>query len=76
MKEAGADVHDIRQQQNVLNETLMMLPDCTKRLQGTLEHTYEAVDNYGREVGDDCEQLAAAKAAIEAAQEALGDEAE
>ena len=43
MKAAGADAHDIKQQQNVLGETLMMIPDCTTRLRGTLEHTEDTI---------------------------------
>ncbi|XP_021671352.2 tubulin-folding cofactor A isoform X2 [Hevea brasiliensis] len=46
MKEKGADPYDLKQQENVLAESRMMIPDCHKRLEvaladlkGTLELT-------------------------------------
>ncbi|CAI5519460.1 unnamed protein product [Closterium sp. Naga37s-1] len=33
MKASGADSHDIKQQENVLAESRMMVPDCRKRLE-------------------------------------------
>ncbi|GAB4858060.1 hypothetical protein Ancab_015962 [Ancistrocladus abbreviatus] len=36
MKEKGADPYDLRQQENVLAESRMMIPDCQKRLESTL----------------------------------------
>ncbi|KAM3265470.1 Tubulin-folding cofactor A [Capsicum annuum] len=37
MKEKGADPHDLKQQENVLAESRMMVPDCHKRLEAALE---------------------------------------
>ncbi|KMZ58484.1 Tubulin-specific chaperone A [Zostera marina] len=37
MKERGADPYDLKQQENVLAESRMMIPDCRKRLVGALE---------------------------------------
>ncbi|XP_055817966.1 tubulin-folding cofactor A isoform X2 [Solanum dulcamara] len=37
MKEKGADPYDLKQQENVLAESRMMVPDCRKRLEGALE---------------------------------------
>ncbi|KAL5101233.1 hypothetical protein RYX36_005560 [Vicia faba] len=37
MKDKGADPYDIKQQENVLAESRMMVPDCRKRLEATLE---------------------------------------
>ncbi|XP_057857492.1 tubulin-folding cofactor A [Cryptomeria japonica] len=36
MKEKGADPYDLKQQENVLAESRMMLPDCRKRLESAL----------------------------------------
>ncbi|XP_008808233.3 uncharacterized protein LOC103720351 [Phoenix dactylifera] len=36
MKEKGADPHDLKQQENVLAESRMMVPDCYKRLEAAL----------------------------------------
>ncbi|CAK8538884.1 unnamed protein product [Lathyrus sativus] len=37
MKDKGADPYDIKQQENVLAESRMMLPDSRKRLEAALE---------------------------------------
>ncbi|KAM7280091.1 hypothetical protein ACFE04_007225 [Oxalis oulophora] len=36
MKDNGADPYDLKQQENVLAESRMMIPDCHKRLQASL----------------------------------------
>ncbi|XP_058086912.1 tubulin-folding cofactor A-like isoform X1 [Magnolia sinica] len=36
MKEKGADPYDLKQQENVLAESRMMVPDCHKRLEASL----------------------------------------
>ncbi|XP_039123045.1 tubulin-folding cofactor A [Dioscorea cayenensis subsp. rotundata] len=36
MKEKGADLYDLKQQENVLAESRMMIPDCRKRLESSL----------------------------------------
>ncbi|XP_027094568.2 tubulin-folding cofactor A [Coffea arabica] len=36
MKDKGADPYDIKQQENVLAESRMMIPDCHKRLEAAL----------------------------------------
>ncbi|XP_022959143.1 tubulin-folding cofactor A [Cucurbita moschata] len=36
MKEKGADPYDLKQQENVLAESRMMVPDCHKRLEAAL----------------------------------------
>ncbi|KAK9911392.1 hypothetical protein M0R45_035308 [Rubus argutus] len=36
MKEKGADRYDLKQQENVLAESRMMIPDCRKRLEASL----------------------------------------
>ncbi|AET00692.1 tubulin-folding cofactor A [Medicago truncatula] len=37
MKNKGADPYDLKQQENVLGESRMMIPDCRKRLEAALE---------------------------------------
>ncbi|XP_057441072.1 tubulin-folding cofactor A [Lotus japonicus] len=37
MKNRGADPYDLKQQENVLAESRMMIPDCRKRLEVALE---------------------------------------
>ncbi|KAK2431842.1 tubulin-folding cofactor A [Trifolium repens] len=37
MKDKGADPYDLKQQENVLAESRMMIPDCRKRLEAALE---------------------------------------
>ncbi|KAL8208211.1 hypothetical protein R6Q57_007623 [Mikania cordata] len=36
MKEKGAGPYDLKQQENVLAESRMMIPDCRKRLESSL----------------------------------------
>ncbi|MFS7897447.1 putative tubulin binding cofactor A [Helianthus anomalus] len=36
MKEKGVDPYDLKQQENVLAESRMMIPDCCKRLESSL----------------------------------------
>ncbi|KAL2478030.1 Tubulin-folding cofactor A [Forsythia ovata] len=36
MKAKGVDPYDLKQQENVLAESRMMIPDCRKRLEGAL----------------------------------------
>ncbi|KAK4742802.1 hypothetical protein SAY87_000803 [Trapa incisa] len=36
MKQKGADPYDLKQQENVLSESRMMIPDCHKRLEAAL----------------------------------------
>ncbi|KAK0583387.1 hypothetical protein LWI29_036387 [Acer saccharum] len=36
MKDKGADPYDLKQQENVLAESRIMIPDCRKRLEAVL----------------------------------------
>ena len=52
MKEKGADPYDLKQQENVLGESRMMLPDCRKRLEaalGDLQGMLTELDQSGQE---------------------------
>ncbi|KAF5183505.1 Tubulin-folding cofactor a [Thalictrum thalictroides] len=43
MKEKGADPYDLKQQENVLAESRMMIPDCHKRLEASLADIKETL---------------------------------
>ncbi|XP_026388168.1 tubulin-folding cofactor A-like isoform X1 [Papaver somniferum] len=43
MKEKGADPYDLKQQENVLAESRMMIPDCHKRLETSLADIKETL---------------------------------
>ncbi|GKE24744.1 tubulin-folding cofactor A [Tanacetum coccineum] len=65
MKEKGADPYDLKQQENVLAESRMMIPDCLKRLEssladlkGILAELEEANEKEGPEV-DEAESIVA-----------------
>lgn len=45
MRSAGADSHDMKQQDNVVGETQMMLPDCRKRLEHAFQELQSAVES-------------------------------
>lgn len=59
MKEKGADPYDLKQQENVLAESRMMVPDCHKRLEsaladlkGALAELEESTQEKGQEFDD------------------------
>ncbi|XP_021671351.2 tubulin-folding cofactor A isoform X1 [Hevea brasiliensis] len=59
MKEKGADPYDLKQQENVLAESRMMIPDCHKRLEvaladlkGTLAELEESDNKDGPDIED------------------------
>ncbi|CAM0943028.1 unnamed protein product [Alopecurus aequalis] len=63
MKNRGADPYDIKQQENVLAESRMMVPDCHKRLQATLADLKATLAEL-KESGDQCARLADSECAI------------
>ncbi|KAL3615501.1 hypothetical protein CASFOL_041162 [Castilleja foliolosa] len=59
MKSKGADPYDLKQQENVLAESRMMVPDCRKRLEaalsdlkGSLAEMEESGEKEGSEIND------------------------
>ncbi|EYU42334.1 hypothetical protein ABFS83_14G152000 [Erythranthe nasuta] len=59
MKAKGADPYDLKQQENVLAESRMMVPDCHKRLEsalsdlkGTLVELEESGEKEGSEIDE------------------------
>lgn len=67
MKAEGADSHDIKQQENVVAETRMMVPDTRKRLESAfydLESTVEGARDAGM---SDTEEFKTATVVLEEA---------
>ncbi|KAG8391833.1 hypothetical protein BUALT_Bualt01G0228100 [Buddleja alternifolia] len=58
MKARGADPYDLKQQENVLAESRMMVPDCRKRLEaalGDLKGTLVELEESGHKEGSEIE---------------------
>ncbi|KAJ3299475.1 hypothetical protein HDV03_003005, partial [Kappamyces sp. JEL0829] len=62
--ENGADIHDIRKQQEVLDETTQMLPDCKVRLAKAHRELAEMIASIGTQDAD-CEEMALATSTLE-----------
>ncbi|KAG0572676.1 hypothetical protein KC19_VG116200 [Ceratodon purpureus] len=61
MKNAQACPFDIKQQENVLAESYMMIPNCQRRLDAALATLVKAVSECeALTIPDDCEELSAA----------------
>ncbi|XP_020586242.1 tubulin-folding cofactor A [Phalaenopsis equestris] len=63
MKEKGADPYDLKQQENVLAESRMMIPNCRNRLEvllADLKATLEEV----RECGQDGPEITEAESTV------------
>lgn len=75
MKEEGKDEHDVKKMGEVLQETLMMIPDCHRRIvaaKGELEQLLETeADLRTKEDGEECEEFLAAEAQVKEAEEQL-----
>ncbi|XP_052193028.1 tubulin-folding cofactor A [Diospyros lotus] len=63
MKEKGADPYDLKQQENVLAESRMMIPDCHKRLEaaladikGTLVELKKAIEEDSGPIGPEIQE--------------------
>ncbi|CAN8315386.1 unnamed protein product [Cochlearia groenlandica] len=68
MKDKGADPYDLKQQENVLGESRMMIPDCHKRLEAaladlksTLAEVEETDEKEGPEIEDAKKKVAEAE---------------
>ncbi|KAL5701184.1 hypothetical protein ACHQM5_026548 [Ranunculus cassubicifolius] len=55
MKEKGADPYDLKQQENVLAESRMMIPDCRKRLEASLADIKETLSELEKNQQDGVE---------------------
>lgn len=65
LKTDGSDDHVIRKQEEVLQESMMMVPDCQRRLAKAFEELNEMIKN--EEELKETEQYAAALAVLELA---------
>lgn len=63
LKAAGADDHDIRKQEEVLSECMMMVPDCQRRLAKAFEELSEMIKS--EEELKETDQYIAAAAVLE-----------
>eukprot|EP00092_Neocalanus_flemingeri_P001604 GFUD01001711.1.p1 GENE.GFUD01001711.1~~GFUD01001711.1.p1 ORF type:complete len:140 (-),score=62.16 GFUD01001711.1:152-571(-) len=72
MIEEGKDIHDVRKMREVLQETLMMIPDCHRRLlvaSGELSIMLETEADLNTD--GECEEFSAAEAQLKEADEHL-----
>jgi len=75
MKDKGADPYDLKQQENVLAESRMMVPDCHKRLEtaladlkATLAELKES-NEQGAEIGEAESTIAEVEAVVKPTEE-------
>ncbi|MCO5591130.1 hypothetical protein L7F22_045111 [Adiantum nelumboides] len=61
MKDDGADPHDLKQQESVLAESKMMIPDCTKRLEAALGDLQAILEEAEAESAHGSEEIEEAK---------------
>lgn len=69
LKNNGGDEYEVRKQEEVLNESIMMVPDCQRKLAVAYEELQRILDNEGdlKEI----EEFAAAQKALEDAKPQL-----
>uniref|UniRef100_A0A7N0UV98 Tubulin-specific chaperone A n=1 Tax=Kalanchoe fedtschenkoi TaxID=63787 RepID=A0A7N0UV98_KALFE len=63
MKDSGADPYDLKQQENVLAESRMMVPDCRKRLETALADLKGTLAEF-EESNEDAPEIVEAKEII------------
>lgn len=71
MKDEGADPYDLKQQESVLAESRMMIPDCTKRLEASLGDLQAAVEDAEKELTQGSEEIEDAKRLITEAEASI-----
>eukprot|EP00243_Klebsormidium_subtile_P012343 TRINITY_DN746_c0_g2_i1.p1 TRINITY_DN746_c0_g2~~TRINITY_DN746_c0_g2_i1.p1 ORF type:complete len:110 (-),score=30.38 TRINITY_DN746_c0_g2_i1:203-532(-) len=72
MKAEGADSHDLKQQESVLGETQMMIPDAKKRLQTAFQDLQSAVEEGEADASlQESEEFKSAKEALAEVEPAL-----
>lgn len=67
MKAAGADAHDLKQAENVLAESSMMVPETRQRLEAALSDLQSYVESNAQDAAD-AEELTAAREALASVQ--------
>ncbi|KAF3448601.1 hypothetical protein FNV43_RR09314 [Rhamnella rubrinervis] len=68
MKDKGADPYDLKQQENVLAESRMMIPDCRQRMETSLadlKATLAKLDELNQNEGPEIEEARTTIAEIE-----------
>lgn len=65
LKDEGKDEYDIRKQEEVLNESLMMVPDCQRRLAVAFEDLNKILESE-QDLKDTEDYVTAAKVLVEA----------
>ncbi|KAL2621001.1 hypothetical protein R1flu_001206 [Riccia fluitans] len=70
MKDNNADAHDIKQQENVLSESKMMIPDCRKRLETALAQLETSLASINEDLEKE-EDVTAARQLVTNAQSVL-----
>lgn len=74
MRESNADAHDLKQQENVLAESKMMIPDVKKRLETALSNLQSAIaEALKDEANAEAEELKAAQELIDEAEPLLAE---
>jgi len=75
MKEEGKDEHDVRKMGEVLQESLMMIPDCHRRIVAAMTELSQILETEADlrldEAGEVTEEFQAAEAQIKEAEEQL-----
>uniref|UniRef100_A0A7S3R266 Tubulin-specific chaperone A n=1 Tax=Dunaliella tertiolecta TaxID=3047 RepID=A0A7S3R266_DUNTE len=69
LKADNADAHDVKQAENVLNESAMMIPESKKRLEAVYNDLRSFVAENGKDIPEDSEDMAAAKEVLAAVEE-------
>lgn len=64
MKSEGRDPHDVKQQDQVLGESTMMIGDCKSRMEGAFNDLLAAVEEHGPDC-EGSEELTAAQAILD-----------
>eukprot|EP00892_Ulva_mutabilis_P009011 jgi/Ulvmu1/6482/UM003_0113.1 len=71
MKQDGKDEYDLKQQENVVSETGVMIPETKKSLQGVLDGLIQCFDSIAAELADDSPDKVQAQEVLSAAKEAI-----
>lgn len=71
MKADGKDEYDLKQQENVVSETGVMIPETKKSLQGVVDLLIQCFDNVGPDLPDESPEKVQAQEVLDAAKAAL-----
>ena len=71
MEADSADIYDIKQQQNVVQESAMMIPETRKSLEALVLDLRSFMTDHGSSMDPDAEEVLQANEVLEAADKAL-----